>query len=176
MPKQLTLVMFPKISKRSGSSTTNSSLCVHSFAPHFFFGVPVLAHSLRDQTQRQAQISKRTSLDGDVTGALVIFDFSTIHEMGGNKVRVLNFATWLPTIPGQDGHWSYVDFISKARADWRFFYRALVVFLSFLSTLRREITRLHAWSDGGFKKKKHNIWSLHTVSVSFCWLSALLSR
>jgi len=136
-----------------------SFLC-HSFCKH------AQTHSCCDRAQRQMQIAMKQSLEEDRTGVLVIFDFSTVHEMGGYKVRVLDFATWLPTVPGEGGHWCYIDFISKARADWRFFHRALLVFLSFLSTLRNEITHAHAWSDGGFKKK-HNIWSLHAVSVRF---------
>ena len=98
--------------------------------------------------------------------AIVVFDYTTIHEATSFKVKVLDCAV----IYKRNGKiHRYYDYMAEARADFRFTIQSWMHLVNRLKLLG--LTHIDTWSDGGLKTKEVvayllKIGSNNNISIS----------
>lgn len=100
--------------------------------------------------------------------ALIVWDYTTIHETSEFKLKILDFAIY------KNGAWTYVDYIASSSHDWHYSKCGWTKLFEHMSWLK-DMKKLWIWGDGGLKSKEnlftiqqiyHNLESVD-VTVSF---------
>ena len=105
----------------------------------------------KDLVEKQRAAYKRQIKNLKSNSAVVVFDYTTIHEATSFKVKVLDCAV----IYKHNGKiCRYFDYMAEARADFRFTIQSWVHLVRRLKFLIPNLTHIDTWSDGGLKTKE----------------------
>ena len=84
--------------------------------------------------------------------AIVVFDYTTIHEATSFKLKILNLCL-IVRYHGQLVRY-YFDYMAQAKADYKFTVRSWLHFLWYIRIHFPSIRNLETWADGGLKTKE----------------------
>ena len=108
-----------------------------------------ISHCEVVEKQRESYKKQINTLDNN--SAVVLFDYTTIHEATSFKLKVLNCTV---VYRSEGSKCFYFDYMAEAHADFRFTIRSWVDLIDRIRKLVPNLKKIETWSDGGLKTKE----------------------